>query len=148
MGSCKIQRPTGVNSNGGEHGKLYAQITCNDVAGDEHRFDATKGDLRLHLICEEEEGFAFYIGDDTKEAIEILEKKIDKNKQELEKKIDDLAAKIDDLDGCECELDITEFEDYMMDNPIDTSGLDPSYTQDTNNLDLANFFYFMNNNPI
>jgi len=149
MGSCKIQIPRGVNSNGcGEHGKLYAQITCNDVVGDEHNFDAIKGDLRLHLICEEEEGFAFYIGDDTKKAIEILEKKIEKNKKELEKKIDDLTEKIDDLEGCDCEFDLTEFENYMNSNPIDTTGLDPNWSHSSTDLDLTNFFYFMNSNPI
>jgi len=137
MGSCKIQRPTGLNSNSGEHGKLYAQISCNNDVGEEHKFDAIKGDLRLNLICEEEDGFAFYIGDDSKKAI-----------AKLEEKIDDLERIINNKNDCECEFDITEFENYMYNNPIDTTGLDPNYTQDSNNIDLTNFFYYMNNNPI
>jgi hypothetical protein len=69
------------------------------VAEELYKFDATKGDLYLHLECEEEDGFAFYIGDDTKLATEILEKKI----EELEKKIKQ----------SECESDLTEIENNI-----------------------------------
>ena len=58
MGICKIQKPS--NSSKNEHGKFIVQIICNDNEGVETKFDATKGDLRLNLFCEEEEGIAFY----------------------------------------------------------------------------------------
>ena len=48
MGICKIQKPTGNNSKN-EHGKIIVQIICNDVEGDETKFDTTKGDLRLNF---------------------------------------------------------------------------------------------------
>ena len=50
MGICRIQKPTSTKST---HGKLYAQITHNGEKGEKYDFDATKGDLRLHLECEE-----------------------------------------------------------------------------------------------
>lgn len=50
--SCKIQKPTSQNQ---RHGKLIVDITCNGETNEPVNFDATKGDLKLHLICEENE---------------------------------------------------------------------------------------------
>jgi phage-related protein len=88
MRTCKIQKPTGNSKN--NHGKIIVQITCNDAESEEIKFDATNGDLHLNLICEEEEGFAFYIGSDFKEAIEKMNKKIEK----IEEDINELKLKI------------------------------------------------------
>ena len=106
MGICKIQRPAGINNNV-NHGKLYARITCNDILCEEYKYDGTKGDLHLNLVCEEEEGYAFYIGDDTKEAIEKLNKKIDTLQEQLNK-----------LTDIEVNIDLSEFSNYINNHPI------------------------------
>jgi len=62
MGICKIQKPQISREN--KHGQIIIQITCNDEKDDEIKFDATKGDLKLHLICEEEEGNILFIKDE------------------------------------------------------------------------------------
>lgn len=103
MGSCKIQKPTSAGS--GKHGKVYVQIVCNDIAGDEHKFDARKGDLRLHLECEEDNDYAFYIGDDCKLEIEKLNKKIKLLEDQLNSEIN-------------FTFDLSEFENYINNNPI------------------------------
>jgi hypothetical protein len=74
MGVCKIQKPTGIKD---KHGKIIIQIICNDNESDEVKFDAIKGDLRFNLICEEEEGTAFYIGSDFEQEIKKLNEKIE-----------------------------------------------------------------------
>jgi len=89
MGICKIQKPTGSKEN--KHGKIIAQITHNEITSEEVEFDATKGDLRLHFICEEEQGnSSFYIGKNNDEAIKELTEKIEK----MQIQISDLYSRI------------------------------------------------------
>ena len=91
MGICRIQKPTSAKTS---HGKLFAQIICNGVAGEEYDFDAIKGDLRLHLICEEEESATFYFGKENGNDTKIME---------LENKIINLETMINTiLSGSEC----------------------------------------------
>jgi len=88
MGVCKIQKPTNKTS---QRGKIIAQITHNEITSDEVEFDATKGDLRLHFICEEEqENSSFYIGKNNDEAIKELTEKIEK----MQLQISDLYSRI------------------------------------------------------
>jgi len=74
MSKCSINVPVPSNN---RHGKLKIKTVCNDELLEELEFDATKGDLRLHLICEEEDGYAFYVGSDFAEAIENINNKLD-----------------------------------------------------------------------
>ena len=91
MGICRIQKPTSAKIS---HGKLFAQIICNGVEGEEYDFDAIKGDLRLHLICEEEESATFYFGKENNNDTKIME---------LENKINNLETMINTiLSGSEC----------------------------------------------
>ena len=64
MGMCKIQRPIGSSNKGGRHGKLYASIVCDGIAGEKYKFDATKGDLQIQIECEEDEGGGFLVEND------------------------------------------------------------------------------------
>ena len=101
MGICRIQKPSGATS---KHGKVFAQITCNGAEGDEYDFDALKGDLHLNLICEEEEGSAFYIGN------------IDEALKEIKEKINVLMIEQEKIKE---KIDLKEFEDYIKSNPIE-----------------------------
>jgi len=104
MGICRIQKPTSNTNSIAKHGKLYAQITCNDNIQDEFNFDATKGDLRLHLICEDDTGNAFYIGN------------IDDKLQEIKEKIlvlETEQAKIKE------QIELKDFENYIISNNIE-----------------------------
>jgi len=102
MGCCKIQMPNSSKTGISKHGKLYAQITCDGVEGEEYDFNAVEGDLRLHLICEDEGFENFYIGS----VEEVLE--------EINNKISNLEIKL------ETKLDLSIFEDYILENPINT----------------------------
>ena len=102
MGICRIQKPSGSNNNA-HHGNIYADITCNDLKGEEYTFEATKGDLRLHLICEEVDANAFYIGN------------IDDLLEEIKEKILALDTETEEI---KMKLDLSEFENYMINNPI------------------------------
>jgi len=103
MGMCKIQMPMASNKKGiAKHGKLYAQITCDGVVGEEYDFDATDGDLRLHLICEDEEFENFYIGS-------------------VDEALAGIYSKINNLETLlETKLDTTDFENYIIGNSINT----------------------------
>jgi hypothetical protein len=55
MGTCRIQRPTGSKGIA-HHGDAFVQITHNNIDGDVIKYEGEKGNLYIHLICDEENG--------------------------------------------------------------------------------------------
>ena len=142
MGICRIQKPTGFQST---HGKLYAQIFCNGEEGEEFDFDATKGDLKINLVCEEaEDSCIFYIGkgDNDEMLNEIRQKLISIQAEQVQIRND---------------LDFIKFEKYMQDNPIEIN-IDDLQTELKNHVinnftnidlfDLSVFEKHIQDNPI
>ena len=79
MGICKIQKPSSISN----HGDIFVKIICDGEDHEPIKYEGDKGNLYVNLLCEEDAGDAFYIGDDCqeelaqiKERLEIIEEQI------------------------------------------------------------------------
>ena len=134
MGICRIQKPTSTKST---HGKLYAQITHNGEKGEKYDFDATKGDLRLHLECEEGDYEGFSIIADVPEELLILI-------NGMQNRINAMQIQIDNLG----DAGIIFSSDFIENNPIDPIELEIILDGDGAYLNGSFSSDFIESNPI
>jgi hypothetical protein len=104
MGSCRIQRPIGkaVKAGIATHGDTFIQVTHNEIDGEIVKYEGEKGDLHIHLICEEGDGDGINVG-------EILDN--------LQTQLNDLAGLQEQIDLIQVEL--SDLSEYIEQNPIE-----------------------------